>query len=350
MADTPDPEITFPRNVEEEIHEHEEVGQGDTSAIEEEREVYQDANDDRDHRSARHLRPQVTYGGFGEMHGRNAGLPMKTEPYNGAEDWEEYISHFQLCSELGRWNEDEKMLALAASLRGPARTFYISLSEEEKGSYRNLVRQLSQRFGSTRQQSRWLSRLEGRLRKPDETIAALADDLRQMSQRAYPNLDGQAQEVLALNQLYKSITLEMKCRCIDRNCKTIAQAVDVIERYEAILGDSHDKKRAVRAVIEGAKKSNDSTEKEVVNTLRDVVSSLERIQRQQGFWQQRQGFPRPQGKYGRLCFNCNSPDHIKRNCPHLRVSDDRGTGGAGQYPNQPSGTGREQENSIPSSH
>ena len=25
MADTPDPEITFPRNVEEEIHEHEEV-------------------------------------------------------------------------------------------------------------------------------------------------------------------------------------------------------------------------------------------------------------------------------------------------------------------------------------
>ena len=350
MADTPDPEVILRHGVEDEMHDHEEIGQGDTSAVEEEREVFQDANEDRDPRLVRPMRPYMGFVGFGKVHGRNAGLPMKPEPYNGTEDWEEYISHFQLCSELGRWNEDEKMFALAASLKGPARTFYISLFEEEKGSYRNLVRQLSQRFGSTRQQSRWLSRLEDRLRKPDETIAALADDLRQMSQRAYPNLDGQAQEVLALNQLYKSITLEMKCRCIDRNCTTIAQAVDVIERYEAILGDSHEKKKAVRAVTEGAKKSGDHAEKEVVNTLRDVVSSLERIQRQQAFWHQRQGFPRPQGKYGRLCVNCNSPDHIKRNCPHLRVTDDRGTGGMNQYNSQTSGHGREQENSIPSSH
>ena len=120
--------------------------------------------------------------------------------------------------------------------------------------------------------------MEGRLRKPDETIAALSHDLRQMSQRAFRNFDGKAQEVLVLNQLYKSITLEMKCRYIDSNCKTIAQSVGVIKRYEAILGDSRGKRRAVRAVTDGAKKNNYSIEKEM-NTLRDVVSSLERIER-----------------------------------------------------------------------
>lgn len=60
--------------------------------------------------------------------------------------------------------------------------------------------------------------------------------------------DARAQEALALNQLYKSISLEMKCRCIDRNCSTIAQAVDIIERYESILGDGAERKRTVRMV------------------------------------------------------------------------------------------------------
>ncbi|VDI31311.1 ceramide glucosyltransferase [Mytilus galloprovincialis] len=93
-----------------------------------------------------------------------------------------------------------------------------------------LVRRLEERFGSVRQQNRWLSRFEMRTRNSGETVAALGDDLRQID-------DSLAQEVLALNQLYKSIPIEMKCRCEDRECKTVADAVDIIERYEALLGE-----------------------------------------------------------------------------------------------------------------
>ncbi|VDI33836.1 Hypothetical predicted protein [Mytilus galloprovincialis] len=87
-----------------------------------------------------------------------------------------------------------------------------------------------------------------RTRNSGETVAALGDDLRQMVQKAYCNLDSLAQEVLALNQLYKSIPIEMKCRCVDRECKTVADAVDIIERYEALLGESSQKKTSVRSV------------------------------------------------------------------------------------------------------
>jgi hypothetical protein len=41
-----------------------------------------------------------------------------------------------------------------------------------------------------------------------------------------PNIDTLAQEALALNQLYKSISLEMKSKCIDKECETVATAVD----------------------------------------------------------------------------------------------------------------------------
>ncbi|VDI59718.1 Hypothetical predicted protein [Mytilus galloprovincialis] len=155
------------------------------------------------------------------------------------------------CVELGGLSEKDKCLTLAASLRGPARTFYISLTIAERRNYDILVSKLQQRFGCTRQQSRWLSRFESRKRLPCESIAMLGDELRQLSQKAYTNLDPRAQEALALNQLYKSVSLEMKCRCIDKECATISDAVQVIERYEAILGEppvTEKKKTAVRQI------------------------------------------------------------------------------------------------------
>ena len=119
----------------------------------------------------------------------------------------------------------------------------MSLSADEKNSYRSLVSNLSQRFGSSRHQNRWLAKLEMRRREPNESVAAVGDDIRQMAQKAYCNLDSLAQEALALNQLYKIISLEMKCHCIDRDCRTVAEAVDIIERYEAIMGDYSDRKK-----------------------------------------------------------------------------------------------------------
>jgi len=92
--------------------------------------------------------------------------------------------------------------------------------------------------------NRWLSRLEMRKRNPGESVAALADDLRQISQRAYVDLDARAQEVLALNQLYKSVTPEVKYQCTNRGSETVAEAVEVIEHYEAIIEDCSERKNA----------------------------------------------------------------------------------------------------------
>ena len=43
----------------------------------------------------------------------------------------------------------------------------------------------------------------------------------------------------------------MKCRCIDKECHSVTEAVDLIERYEALLGESSHRKRGnVRQVVE----------------------------------------------------------------------------------------------------
>ena len=43
---------------------------------------------------------------------------------------------------------------------------------------------------------------------------------------------------MALDQLYGSLTPELRLRCIDRDCRTVNQAVEVIRTYEGILGTS----------------------------------------------------------------------------------------------------------------
>ena len=293
MADTHDPEIEF--NIRHQRDENENNAQEDREADE----TYEEGDNHEgggDTPAAQGVRLS------------KAGLPVKPDTYDGTNDWDEYLTHFELCSELGRWQENEKTLALAASLRGPARTFYISLPQRDRRLYTDLVQRLSNRFGSTRQRSKWLSKFESRTRKSGESIAELGDDLRQMSQKAYPNLDCVAQEALAVNQLYKSITLEMKCRCIDRNCTTVGQAVDIIERYEAVLGEPNDKKKMARVVEK--KTTNDDALGETLSKLNVRLGQLEAKLNTNPWTGGRQT------NYQRgACFLCGSLDHYQRDCP-----------------------------------
>ncbi|KAH3875034.1 hypothetical protein DPMN_038293 [Dreissena polymorpha] len=113
----------------------------------------------------------------------------------------------------------------------------MSLTYDERRNYCTLTTRLSERFGND-SKHKWLCRnkLENRLRAKGESIASLADDLRQLCQEAYSHLDHRSQEKLALKQLYKLVSTEMKCRCMDHKCLTVNEAVSVIERYESILG------------------------------------------------------------------------------------------------------------------
>lgn len=71
------------------------------------------------------------------------GPTLKPDPYSGQENWEEYISHFENCADLCQWNHQQKVLMLAASLRGQARTYYMSLSLDEKIITNHLFRVLT---------------------------------------------------------------------------------------------------------------------------------------------------------------------------------------------------------------
>ena len=240
-------------------------------------------------------------------YGPSRHLAVRPDDYEGSKDWDEYFSHFNNCAELGRWSTTDRALTLASCLKGAARTFYLGLKESDRSSFTRLVDKLRNRFGSDRQQSLYLAKFESRKRQPNETIAIFGDDLRLLAKRAYPKLDQLAQESIAVNQFYKSISLEMKCRCIDRDCCTIGEAVNVVERYETILGE--DKKRSgnVRATYNQKQKEEYSTD-----TAEQIQEVLKRMERMEAQMLQQRGYRYSRNNRG--CFRCGAFDHFIKDC------------------------------------
>ena len=230
---------------------------------------------------------------------------MKPQIYNGDEDWESYLNHFELCAKLGRWSYQDRVLYLAASLRGNAQVYYMTLMPAERSSYHTLV-----------------SRLKARVRRRNESIAELGDDLRRMSQRAYSSLNNEAKEMLALNQLYKSVSPDLKYKYISKNCTSVTQAVSIIELYEGILGEDSSKNMVRQATAEpdrnleakesfGYHRDNNNLQ----GILRQLQNCIEMLSRQCNT--QTRGDQGPSDRNSqRLCYIYFSPHHLQRNCPH----------------------------------
>lgn len=241
-----------------------------------------------------------------------SGIKMKPENYDGKEDFDSYLERFETCAVLNGWNLRERCLVLSTKMVGTARTFFQTLPYDVKGSYRYLVQEFKGRFGSGSKHTQyWITKFNERLRKSDEPIATLADEILLLAQKAYPK--GMTQENLnqvALQQLYKSLDSDTKWKCIEARVDTIGDAVEIVETYEAFAKGGN--KKSVRQVT--ADDSNSSKlMKEIVERIKTLESQSQR---------------RPPGRYVPrndrvLCYACNEYGHVAYSCPNKYYGNNR---------------------------
>ncbi|KAK3590799.1 hypothetical protein CHS0354_038682 [Potamilus streckersoni] len=291
MASSPDPEISFKCVQEQELNES---GQGDavetddefSDAVEKdelipyERNGFHYAKDDdilrgRIGRDGPHSeRPMVMSGGYlGPVPGR---FHIKPDYFSGDEDWDEYISLLKVVQNSvdGVWKK---------------KTYYVSLTTTKKSSYSMLIKKLQQRFGNSQPQSKWLALLESRARKSDESIVALGGDIRQLAQKAYSNFNAKSER--------------------------LAEAVEVVQRYESLLGDEVTKKKFSVLLTNESSCSDSKNIERIQETLQKVVERLDLLEKKglNPFGHDRSFSSHQQGN--KVCFLCKSADHFFRKCP-----------------------------------
>lgn len=121
------------------------------------------------------------------------------EPYSGEGSWEQWIYHFRNVVAVNDWNEEAQLKWLKVRLTGRAQTAFQRLPAATQADLGQALAALKERFEPTIQKTRFQAELQTRRRKKGEDWADLADDLRRLADKAYPDLEDKARERLALN-------------------------------------------------------------------------------------------------------------------------------------------------------
>ena len=119
--------------------------------------------------------------------------------------WSDFKSHFEVCAELNGWSPQEKGMYLAVSLRGNAQGVLGNLPGAAQRDYNALCIALEQRFAPTNQTELYRAQLRERKQKAVETLPELGQDIRRLTNLAYPTATVDLKEILAKEQFIDAI-------------------------------------------------------------------------------------------------------------------------------------------------
>ena len=243
--------------------------------------------------------------------------------YDGKSSWEAYLTQFKLLSELNHWMEQQKATYLAISLRGPALTVLTNLAEGQHG---NFTAALKNRFGSSHQAELNRTHLCSYVKKRDESLPELAEDVEHLARLAYPGAAEEMIVVLARDQFIDALPDEDMHVCIRQSRPpTLRQALLELESYSMVS------KRA-RPVREVHLERGDGSKGAKSHAGSHIISQLERYMKniQQGTQRGRNRRSTGRGRRANSdettrkdgCWKCGQPDHFQRDCSNATTTSE----------------------------
>ena len=174
------------------------------------------------------------------------------EPYNGeaSSRWDQWIAHFDSVAQINGWDDPAHLLWLQVRLTGKAQTAWECLSQDAKSTYAKATCALRQRFEPSSKRDLYAAEFQARKRREKESWGDLADDLRAISDRAFPDLEDKAREQLSLDRflgLIEKPTIALAVR--QRHPKNLDEAVMYTLEVETHLSLTSESTKSVAAAM-----------------------------------------------------------------------------------------------------
>lgn len=159
---------------------------------------------------------------------------LKPQTYDGSEDLDEYITHFNIVSEINAWNYSTKSLYLASSLKGPCLSLLNELDPTQCRDYDSVVQALQNRYGTKERAEIFRSKLQSKTQGRSETIPELAQSIRKLTRKAYPSATSEVVDLLALDYFIDALPeMDIRLRLREIGPKTVGEAERIAVRLEA---------------------------------------------------------------------------------------------------------------------
>ena len=246
--------------------------------------------------------------------------------------------HFERCSIVNSWNDEQKALFLTASLKGESRKLLSGMTEEYCRQYDKIVEKLEQRYGVEKQAELHQARLHNRRQIEGENLQTLATDIRFLVDLAYQDVGSNVQERFAVQHFIDALW-ERDDRMYLRREKpaTLDEALSRARELESLrLLDTNNvvRKNKVRYI------SNEQSQlQQEVEQLRLKVAQQQlQLEAQQAIIKQLSPSLGAQGRSGgtqnkaremeeRECWKCGKKGHLKRHCDKERKPPAQGNEG-----------------------
>ena len=173
-------------------------------------------------------------------------------------------THFHMCAELNGWNDKQKGLHLAASLRGQALGVLGNLPTGDRENFKKLAKALCERFSPDSQTELYRAQLKERQWKRVENIPEFGRIIR-FTTLAYPVANASLIDTLAMGNFIDTISdPEMRLKIQHSRPKVFNEAVKITMALEAF--DKAERQRQGNKYVRGTSCTSMSTESTIENS------------------------------------------------------------------------------------
>ena len=244
------------------------------------------------------------------------------------------MDHFDSVAVVNGWEAADKKKWIRARITGRAATAYKRLSADDQSTYDKIIAALKKRFEPECRKELYIAEFQQRRKRRNEDWASFGEDLKTVVEKAYPMLQAEAQELLALNHFLTSIdNPQLAFGVRQRAPTTVDAAVAATLELEGYLqgpcatSTSHVREYAIAA----AGSSDGGVARDL---LEKVLERLERLEEQVGYTidtgsghSQGSGGSRPARRRrgrnnGFISWRCRGEGHISQDCPSAQVEDE----------------------------